>query len=47
MRALPRLRFGRLAEFSVLDTRQYRSDQACGDGRKTGLRRGPCDPRAR
>ncbi|GAA2756098.1 alkaline phosphatase D family protein [Actinopolymorpha rutila] len=27
-----RLTFGRLAEFSVLDTRQYRSDQACGDG---------------
>ena len=29
-----RLAFGRLAEFSVLDTRQYRSDQALGDGRK-------------
>ncbi|WP_190816050.1 alkaline phosphatase D family protein [Saccharopolyspora pogona] len=29
-----RIRFGRLAEFSVLDTRQYRSDQALGDGRK-------------
>jgi phosphodiesterase/alkaline phosphatase D-like protein len=29
-----RVQFGRLAEFSVLDTRQYRSDQACGDGRK-------------
>ena len=29
-----RLRFGKLAEFNVLDTRQYRSDQACGDGRK-------------
>jgi alkaline phosphatase D len=26
--------FGRLASFHVLDTRQYRSDQACGDGRK-------------
>jgi len=26
--------FGRLAEFQVLDTRQYRSDQPCGDGRK-------------
>ena len=23
---------GRLAQFNVLDTRQYRSDQACGDG---------------
>ncbi|SCG76960.1 alkaline phosphatase D family protein [Micromonospora inositola] len=29
-----RLNFGRLAQFSVLDTRQYRSDQALGDGRK-------------
>jgi len=28
-----RLRFGDLAELNVLDTRQYRSDQACGDGR--------------
>lgn len=26
-----RLRFGRLAELNVLDTRQYRSDQPCGD----------------
>lgn len=26
-------RFGRLLEMHVLDTRQYRSDQACGDGR--------------
>lgn len=29
-----RLRFGDLAEAHVLDTRQYRSDQACGDGVK-------------
>ncbi|MFF4601062.1 alkaline phosphatase D family protein [Amycolatopsis sp. NPDC001319] len=29
-----RMSFGRLAEFSILDTRQYRSDQALGDGRK-------------
>lgn len=29
-----RLRFGDLAELSVLDTRQYRSDQPCGDGIK-------------
>ncbi|MFG1706232.1 alkaline phosphatase D family protein [Nonomuraea sp. M3C6] len=29
-----RFDFGRLAEFSILDTRQYRSDQPCGDGRK-------------
>jgi alkaline phosphatase D len=27
-----RLRYGDIAEFSVLDTRQYRSDQPCGDG---------------
>jgi alkaline phosphatase D len=27
-----RLTFGDLAELSVLDTRQYRSDQPCGDG---------------
>jgi alkaline phosphatase D len=26
--------FGKLAEFAVLDTRQYRSDQPCGDGNK-------------
>lgn len=30
--------FGRLAAFQVLDTRQYRSDQPCGDGNKP-----PCD----
>jgi alkaline phosphatase D len=29
-----RLRFGKLLEMNVLDTRQYRSDQACGDGRQ-------------
>ncbi|MFJ4467605.1 alkaline phosphatase D family protein [Streptomyces sp. NPDC089424] len=33
-----RFGFGRLAEFSILDTRQYRTDQPCGDGRKT-----PCE----
>lgn len=27
-----RLTFGDLAEFNVLDTRQYRTDQPCGDG---------------
>jgi alkaline phosphatase D len=27
-----RFTFGDLAEFNVLDTRQYRDDQACGDG---------------
>lgn len=31
MLAYRRLTFGRLAEFSALDTRQYRSDQACTD----------------
>jgi alkaline phosphatase D len=38
-----RLRFGRLAEVSVLDTRQYRSDQADGDGWKvdSAVRRDP------
>ncbi|MGH7536805.1 MAG: alkaline phosphatase D family protein, partial [Gemmatimonadales bacterium] len=34
MRIFRRLRFGDLVEFHVLDTRQHRSDQACGDGRK-------------
>lgn len=29
-----RLTFGNLAEFSVLDTRQYRTDQPCNDGNK-------------
>ncbi|WP_251023311.1 alkaline phosphatase D family protein [Streptomyces sp. ISL-10] len=27
-----RLSYGRLADFTMLDTRQYRDDQACGDG---------------
>ncbi|MFG2758341.1 alkaline phosphatase D family protein [Streptomyces wuyuanensis] len=35
MRLYRRLRFGRLAQFDVLDTRQYRSDQAYGDGWQT------------
>lgn len=30
--------FGRLANFAILDTRQYRTDQPCGDGEKP-----PCD----
>ncbi|MET7461352.1 alkaline phosphatase D family protein [Nonomuraea sp. NPDC005501] len=29
-----RFDFGRLARFNVLDTRQYRSDQVCGDGQQ-------------
>ncbi|NYI04721.1 alkaline phosphatase D family protein [Allostreptomyces psammosilenae] len=35
MRLYRRLEFGRLAQFDVLDTRQYRSDQAYGDGWQT------------
>lgn len=34
MQLFRRVDFGDLASFHVLDTRQYRSDQACGDGRK-------------
>ena len=34
MRLFRRLRFGSLAEFHVLDTRQYRSGLSCGGGRK-------------
>ena len=32
MRLHRRLQFGRLIDLSMLDTRQWRSDQACGDG---------------
>lgn len=32
MQLYRRVAFGRLAEFFVLDTRQYRTDQPCGDG---------------
>jgi alkaline phosphatase D len=38
MRLYRKLSFGRLAEFFVLDTRQYRTNQPCGDGNKP-----PCD----
>ncbi|WP_242454005.1 alkaline phosphatase D family protein [Bailinhaonella thermotolerans] len=34
MRLHRRVRWGRLAAFHMLDTRQYRHDQACGDGFK-------------
>ncbi|MFG2426905.1 alkaline phosphatase D family protein [Streptomyces sp. NPDC048590] len=34
MRLYRRLKFGRLAQFDILDTRQYRSNQAYGDGWK-------------
>lgn len=40
-----RLAFGRLAEFDVLDTRQYRGDQPCGDGNKPQCE-GALDPQA-
>jgi alkaline phosphatase D len=32
MQIYRRLQFGSLVDLSILDTRQYRSDQACGDG---------------
>ena len=35
MRIYRRLQFGNLMDFSVLDTRQWRSDQGCGDGLRT------------
>jgi len=38
-----RFGFGDLLQVSVLDTRQYRSDQACGDGAKAGCA-GAADP---
>jgi alkaline phosphatase D len=34
MQMFRRISFGKLAEFFVLDTRQYRTDQPCGDGIK-------------
>ena len=33
-----RLRYGNIADFSLLDTRQYRTDNPCGDGEQP-----PCD----
>ncbi len=33
-----RLRYGNIAEFNLLDTRQYRTDNPCGDGEQP-----PCD----
>src|SRR5262252_2546367 len=35
MRIYRRLQFGNLIDLSVLDTRQWRSDQPCGDGART------------
>jgi alkaline phosphatase D len=34
MQLFRQLRFGKLASFFVMDTRQYRDDQACNDGNK-------------
>lgn len=34
MQLYRRLKYGNLVEFSVLDTRQYRTDHPCGDGRQ-------------
>lgn len=34
MRLYRNVAFGRLAQFQVLDTRQFRTDQPCGDGNK-------------
>ena len=36
LRLYRRLKFGNLMDLSMLDTRQWRSDQACGDGNRTG-----------
>jgi alkaline phosphatase D len=43
MKIYRRVRFGELAEFSILDTRQYRSDQPNGDGLKS-LAKSTIDP---
>ena len=51
MRLYRRIQFGGLIDLSVLDTRQYRSKQACGGGSKTdcaeALDREADDPRRR
>jgi len=45
MQLFRRIAFGRLAQFDVLDTRQYRTDQPCGDGTKPPCG-GELDPQA-
>ena len=40
LRIYRRLRYGGLVEFTMLDDRQYRSDNPCGDGEVAALRRG-------
>ena len=41
-----RLRFGQLLDLSVLDTRQFRSDQACGHGAATDCAAASADARS-
>ncbi|GAA3211035.1 alkaline phosphatase D family protein [Actinocorallia longicatena] len=36
MQLYRRIRWGKLANFHMLDTRQFRADQGCGDGYRTG-----------
>lgn len=45
MQLYRRLNFGQLADFLVLDTRQYRTDQPCGSNRSV-LCEGALDPKA-
>jgi alkaline phosphatase D len=45
MQLYRKVSFGQLAEFFVLDTRQYRTDQPCGDGNKPPCE-GVYDPQA-
>ena len=45
MRLYRKLSYGRLAQFTVLDTRQYRTDQPCGDRTKPPCE-GASDPSA-
>ena len=45
MQIYRRVPYGDLAEFAVLDTRQYRTDQPCGDGTKAACD-GVFDPKA-
>lgn len=46
MRLYRRLSFGKLAEFNILDTRQYRTDQPCGDNFKPSRCAEAFDPNA-
>ena len=45
MQMYRRVPYGELVEFAVLDTRQYRTDQPCGDGTKAPCE-GVFDPKA-